>query len=157
MSAPDERAFAADIAKANFRLAVAENRWRILRMDWPHVCIAVKARDGREHVLRFDCQSYPETPPTAGPWDLEQNKILDFNKWPKGNGGRVSAVFRPDWKCGSALYLPCDRVSIEGHDNWRMQMPSKIWNPAKGIVQYLELVHELLNCPDYQAVVCAPA
>ena len=59
----------------------------------------------RETSLRFNCQGYPETPPTAGPWDIEQNKILDFDQWPKGKGGRLSAVFRTDWKSGSALYL----------------------------------------------------
>ena len=60
-------------------------------------------------------------------------------------------MFRPDWKGGTALYLPCDRESIAGHDNWRHEMPSKIWRPSAGIVQYLELVHELLNCADYCA------
>ena len=52
-------------------------------------------------------------------------------------------------KGGTALYLPCDRESIVGHDNWRHELPSKIWRPAAGINQYLELVHELLNCADY--------
>ena len=36
----------------------------------------------------------------------------------------VSAVFRPDWKHGQCLYLPCDRMSIEGHDNWRTNIPT---------------------------------
>jgi hypothetical protein len=140
----------ADVAKPKFKLAAAEGRWRILKTEWPHIVIAVKAKDGREHILRFNCQGYPETPPTAGPWDMEANKVLDFAMWPRGNGGRVSASFRPDWKGGIALYLPCDRVSIEGHNNWLTEMPSKIWKPAEGIVQYLELVHELLNCKDYR-------
>ena len=66
-------------------------------------------------------------------------------------------MFRPDWKGGTALYLPCDRESIAGHDNWRHELPSKIWRPAAGINQYLELVHELLNCADYCAPVGAAA
>ena len=61
----------------------------------------------------------------------------------------MSSVFRSDWKGGIALYLPCDRVSIQGHDNWRTEMPSKIWRPTDGIVQYLELVYELLHSRDY--------
>ena len=64
-------------------------------------------------------------------------------------GGRVSAVFRTDWKNGTALYLPCDRESFAGHENWRHEMPSKIWRPTDGVVQYLELVHELLQSRDY--------
>jgi hypothetical protein len=157
MSAPDERAFSADIAKPAFRLAVAEGRWRVVRIEWPYVFICVTAKDGTGHNLRLNCDGYPQTPPTGGPWDLERNQILAAERWPRGQGGRVSAVFRLDWKNGSALYLPCDRVSIEGHDNWRTEMPSKIWRPADGIVQYLELVHELLNCRDYQPAARATA
>jgi hypothetical protein len=66
-------------------------------------------------------------------------------------------VFRPDWKQGTALYLPCDRVSREGHDNWRTETPTMIWRPERGIMQYLEIVHELLNCGDYQPAAGAAA
>ena len=75
--------------------------------------------------------------------------MLAAERWPRGNGGRVSAVFNPSWKGGVALYLPCDRVSLEGHGNWVTEMPSKIWRPSAGIYQYLELVHDLLHSPDY--------
>ena len=61
------------------------------------------------------------------------NAVLAADQWPKGAGGRVTSVFRTNWKGGTALYLPCDRVSIQGHDNWRTEMPSKIWRPADGI------------------------
>jgi hypothetical protein len=157
MSAPDERAFAADVAKAAFRLGETGTRWRLLRVDWPFAQIAVRAKDNHEYVLRFNCDGYPEAPPTGGPWDPELNAILAFTKWPRGKGGRVTAVFRTDWKDGSALYLPCDRVTIAGHENWLTEMPSKIWRPKDGIVQYLELVHELLNCKDYSPVACSAA
>ena len=149
MSLPDERAFRADIGKPAFRLAQAEGRWHLVGIVWPHVLIAVTAADGRAYVLRFNCAGYPQQPPTGGPWDPEKNTILPVALWPRNKGGRLGTVFRPDWKGGTALYLPCDRESIAGHDNWRHELPSKIWRPAAGINQYLELVHELLNCADY--------
>jgi hypothetical protein len=152
---PDQRAFKADIAKAVFRLGAAEQRWRFHSESWPFVVIEVQAKDSRWYALRFNCTGYPQTVPTAGPWDTARNSILQFDHWPRGNGGRVTAVFRTDWKNGSALYLPCDRESIVGHDNWRVQMPSKIWRPSEGLIQYLELVHELLNSRDYQPPACA--
>jgi hypothetical protein len=155
--APDERSFRADVAKAAFRLGQAEGRWRLMEVSWPFVFIGVRAKDGREFVLRFNCSGYPQALPTAGPWDPERNAILAFDRWPTGRGGRLSAVFRTDWKFGSALYLPCDRESIAGHENWRTEMPSKIWRPAGGIVQYLEIVYELLNSRDYAATVVATA
>lgn len=147
--APDERALRADIAKPTFRVGEACQRWRLLAIAWPYVFIAVRAKDGKEFTLRFDCQGFPAAPPTASPWDMARNAILARDLWPRSRGGRLGAVFNPDWKRGTALYLPCDRESIAGHDQWRVQMPSKIWRPAGGLVQYLELVHELLNCRDY--------
>lgn len=149
MSGPDQRAFEADSARAAFRLGQIEGRWRLVEVAWPFVFLGVTARDSREFILRFNCAGYPQTAPTAALWDQKTNAILPFDLWPRGQGGRVSAVFRTDWKNGSALYLPCDREAIAGHDNWRHEMPSKIWRPADGIVQYLELVHELLQSRDY--------
>ena len=146
---PDERAFQADVARPAFRLAQAEGRWRLIRCDWPFGLVGVFAKDGREYALRFNCADYPQTPPTAGPWDPLRNAVLAFEHWPRSKGGRVGAVFRTDWKNGTALYLPCDREAIPGHDNWRTEMPSKIWRPAEGSILYLELVHELLHCADY--------
>ena len=157
MNSPDLRAFEADVVKAAFRLGEVEKRWRHIETAWPFVLIAVTARDYREYVFRFDCQGYPQAAPTGGPWNQSCNTILEFDYWPRGNGERVSAVFRTDWKGGAALYLPCDRVSYTGHKNWSHEMPSKIWRPDDGIVQYLELVHELLNCRDYMPPACAEA
>lgn len=149
MSAPDENAFEADVHKPAFRLGQIEGRWELVRVAWPYVLIAVAARDGRRFHLRFNCLGFPQLPPTAGLWDPERDAGIAANLWPRGRGGRVTAVFRSDWKNGTALYLPCDRESIVGHDNWRTEMPSKIWRPSDGIVQYLEIVYELLHCRDY--------
>ena len=146
---PDERAFRAYIGKPACLLVVAEGRWRLVRIAWPFVFVAVTAADGREYVLRLDCSGCPQEPPTGGPWDPVSDTVLPFSRWPRSYGGRVGYVFRPDWKDGTALYLPCDRQSVAGHDHWRNQLPAQIWRPAAGINQYLELVGELLNCADY--------
>lgn len=151
MSGPDERALQADLAKPAFRLGEVDGRWKLRGVIWPHVLVGVVAQDGAEFVLRLNCAGYPGSPPTGGPWDMVRNAVLESSRWPRSQGGRVSAVFNPSWKGGTALYLPCDRESLVGHDNWRVEMPAKIWRPADGIVQYLELVHELLNCSDYSA------
>lgn len=147
--APDEKAFRADVAKPAFRSGVADERWRVIAIAWPYVLTAITAKDRLEYVLRFNCSGYPATPSTAGLWDIERNTVLAPDLWPQSAGGRLGAVFNSGWKGGTALYLPCDRESIAGHDSWRTQMPSKIWRPSLGIVQYLELVHELLHSRDY--------
>jgi hypothetical protein len=147
--APDQRAFEADVTKATFRLGQTEGRWRLVAITWPYALIGITAKDGHEYILRLNSAGYPQAAPTGGPWDTDSNQVLAFDLWPRGLGGRVSAVFRTDWKNGTALYHPCDRESLVGHDNWRIEMPSKIWRPDVGIVQYLELVYELLHCRDY--------
>ena len=148
--APDEKALRADLESGRFLAGEARKRWRLVAVAWPGVQIGITARDGQEFVLRFDCSGYPQNPPTAQLWDVAKNAALELSLWPKG-GGRISAVFNPNWKSGVALYLPCDRTAIEGHDNWRHEHPSKIWNPARGITQYVEIVHELLQSRDYAA------
>lgn len=147
---PDEKALRADLESGRFLAGEARKRWRLVAIEWPFVQIGIIAKDGFEFVLRFDCSAYPQIPPTARLWDAARNVALAFSDWPRG-GGRIAAVFNPNWKSGVALYLPCDRTAIEGHDNWRHEHPSKIWNPARGITQYLEIVHELLQSRDYVA------
>jgi hypothetical protein len=85
---------------------------------------------------------------TARPWDLAANAPLPGNRWPTGRS-IVPSVFRPGWKSGECLYLPCDRLSIEGHDQWRNEHPSRLWKPERGITCYVEQVYELLNQSDY--------
>lgn len=156
MSTPDERAFRADMERAPFLLGVAEARWELISVKGTIAIIAVTAKDERAYALRFDVTGYPQAPPTARLWDPAADAPLPVARWPRSrHGGRLGAVFRHDWKDGTALYLPCDRNAIEGHDDWRTQMPSKIWRPAVGIVHYLEQVHELLHCRDYAAPLAA--
>ena len=146
---PDERALRDDLAKPAFVLGQLDGKWRLKEVCWPFIYVYVFASDGSDWLLRLNCVGYPQTPPTGGPWEIESDAVLPFDQWPKGKGGRLSAVFRPDWKGGTALYLPCDRLSIVGHDNWRTETPSKIWRPKHGVSQYLELVHDLLHSQDY--------
>jgi hypothetical protein len=156
VSTPDERAFRADVERAPFLLGVAEGRWTLISTTGTIAIISVTAKDRCTYDLRFDLSGYPQQPPTARLWDSEAGAALPTPRWPRSNsGGRLGAVFRPDWKNGTALYLPCDRESFAGHENWRTQMPSTIWRPSTGIVHYLELVHELLNCRDYAGPLAA--
>src|SRR3546814_19016285 len=81
-------------------LGQAEGRWRLVEIRWPHAFISVTAKDGREFLLRLNCAGFPQALPTGGPWDMAADRLLPFAPWPRGQGGRVSAVFRTDWKNG---------------------------------------------------------
>ena len=148
----DEQVFRAHLEAGPFQSGLDRGRWRLLSLEWPHAMIAVRAAErtdsAAEYALRFECTNYPQSPPTAQPWDADNDTPLPQERWPNGIV-RVPLAFNPGWKNGQCLYLPCDRLSIEGHDPWRTQHPSMIWSPESDITHYLRIVHELLNSSDY--------
>lgn len=145
---PDERALRRDLAAGRFVSGQTLGRWKLVRIAWPYVTITVTALDGQTYGLRFHCVDYPATAVTAQPWDEIEERPLPANRWPSGHS-RIPLAFNPGWKQGQCLYLPCDRLSIEGHDNWRSEHPALLWEPAKGICKYLGVVHQMLNSADY--------
>lgn len=149
---PDRRLVEDDLAAPEFRCGEIEGRWRYVATAWPHVVITVAAAPRPaappEYGFRFECTGYRQSAPTAQPWDVSANAALAPNRWPTGRS-ILPSIFRPQWKDGTCLYLPCDRLSIEGHGNWQHEHPGRMWNPARGIVCYLEQLHDLLNSNDY--------
>jgi len=149
---PDQRLLEQDLAKPEFRCPSIEGRWRLMAVRWPHVLIAVSAaprlNSPPEYGFRFQCLGYRQTPATCQPWDLENNCPLPFARWPMGKS-IVPSVFRPTWKNGECLYLPCDRMSIEGHPKWVTEHAGRLWDTCRGLICYLEQLHELLNQADY--------
>lgn len=152
---PDRVLLEQDLAAPEIRCGEIEGRWRYVTTCWPHVILGVSApprpNSPLEYGFRFECSGYRQIPVTAQPWSLAAEAPLQRAQWPTG-GSIVRSVFRPDWKQGHCLYLPCDRMSIEGHDNWRNEHPSRLWQPARGIICYLEQLHELFYQSDYSGI-----
>lgn len=155
---PDRLLLEQDLAGPDIRHGEIEGRWRHVATDWPHVIFGLSAPPRQnaptEFGFRFECLGYRQVPATAQPWDLSANAPLARAKWPTGRS-IVRSVFRPDWKMGHCLYLPCDRMSIDGHAKWLNDHPSRIWQPARGLICYLEQLHELFHQSDYSGVVGA--
>lgn len=152
---PDQLLLERDLAAPEFRCGEIDGHWRHITTSWPYVGIAVSATSlpngPTAYGFRFECTGYRQSPPTCQPWDLEANTPLAFNRWPNGRH-IIPSVFRTDWKSGTCLYLPCDRMAIEGHANWYHEYPSRIWNSLRGIVCYLEQLHDLLTSNDYTGI-----
>lgn len=148
---PDERAFREHTKAGAFLRGQVRGRWRLLKVSWPHAVIGVaaapRAGSPEEYGFRFELINYPQSPPTAQPWELERDRPLETTRWPTGRS-RLAAAFNPGWNV-HALYLPCDRVAIAGHDAWIAQHPSMIWKSTRDITHYLSIIHELLNSGDY--------
>jgi hypothetical protein len=152
---PDRVLLEKDLAAPEFRFGEIEGRWRQVAIHWPHVIltVAAPARPGSpaEFGFRFECSGYRQRPPIAQPWDIDANGPLPAARWPTGPV-IVGSVFRPEWKQGQCLYLPCDRMSIEGHDKWRNDHPSRLWQPERGIICYVEQIYELFHQSDYSGI-----
>lgn len=152
---PDERVFREHVTSTRFREGVERGRWRIVgEIAWPVVLVAVAAapRDGAppEHAVRFDLTGYPETAPTATPWNPAAGGVLEQELRPKGE--RVGRVFRIDWENGKALYAPFDRVALNSHPNWKTQYPRQAWNSTRDLTWLLQILHEMLNNDDYTGI-----
>ena len=120
-------------------------------IDWPVVLIAVAAAprvsSPREFALRFNLAGYPETAPTATPWNPAMGEILDEESRPKGE--LVGHVFRTNWEGGKALYAPFDRVALNSHPDWKAKYPRRAWNSSRDLTWLLQVMHEMLNNDDY--------
>ena len=150
---PDERTFNKHVADGTFRAGEVHGDWRLISIEWPHAVIAVSApeRNGApvEYALRFELSNYPQQVPTAQPWDVDANAPLAPVRWPIG--GQVSEVFNPGWSV-NALYLPCDRLALAGHEAAWAGHTAYLWNPTRDITHYLRIVHRILNRPEYSGV-----
>jgi hypothetical protein len=145
---PEQALFQHHLESGAYRSGVARKRWRLVSCAWPYPIFAVRAADGVEYGLRFDCTGYGATEATARPWDIERDAPLAFNLWPTGRS-RIPLAFNPAWKAGSCLYLPCDRNSLPGHVVWTQQHPNLLWDRKLGVVSYLRVVSDMLNSGDY--------
>ena len=147
--APDHTTLLGHLDAAPFLLGEMNGRWRLRDIAWPFVFVDVMARDGRAYTLRLQCDGYPGAP-TGAFWDLATGHWLAAHHWPRA-GARFGSALRTDWQNGNALYIPCDRTSIAGHEAWLQLHPAWVWSPAVGVARYLDVVWTMLNGDDYVA------
>jgi hypothetical protein len=152
---PDERVFHSHIAGGAFQSGADRGRWRLERIAWPHAFFSVAAapRNGAldDYGFRFLLDNYPASAPIGRCWDIERDAPLEYARRPWGTG-RVEIAFRTNWKDDTCLYLPCDRLALEGHDGWRTQHPWMVWTSSSEITLYLRILHDLLHSRDYTGV-----
>lgn len=149
---PSERLLKAHLEEASFQSGVDAGKWGLQgetsAIVWPHVVMWVAA-DPQVYApgkiyLRFDLTDYPTTAPTACPWNVGTNSRLENALWPRLTG-KFMRVFRHDWNIKDALYAPCDRLAMKGHEIWEKQFPSWWWKADFTTVKYLGFVHLCLN------------
>jgi hypothetical protein len=159
MDAPDERQMHADLRAAPFLVGQSKGRWGRVVVEpppeWPVMLFSVAAAK-RENApdrfyLRLDCAGYPARSPTGGFWDPQTKDTLAAAKWPKGTK-RVADVFKHGWRDGKALYHPFDRVTWDAHPDWPQQYKHLTWTRDHTIVDFLLMVHGLLNSSEYTGV-----
>lgn len=146
---PAHAALLQHLEEAPFLMGAMNGRWQLRSIAWPIVFFDVRARDGRHYTLRLDCGGYPQAP-TGAFWDVAAATWLQAPRWPRA-GARFGAALRSDWQGGTALYVPCDRASLPGHEQWLQLHPAWAWDAKVGISRYLNVVWTMLNGQDYVA------
>jgi hypothetical protein len=143
---PELSLFRVHLEEAPFIAGIDAGRWSLLANEdltqWPYCRIELRSRpafsaDGHV-VLRFNLDGYSATAPTAQPWDPIARTALASNRWPKGSA-HLNAIFNPNWNT-TALYMPCDRVAMSGHDGWKQTFPQWWWTSKHTITDYLTFV-----------------
>jgi hypothetical protein len=165
MEHPDQRLLDDDLRSVAFRTGVLDGRWDrsdgglpSADLPWPSVIfwIAAARRDNApdRFFVRLDVAGYRSVPPTGRFWDPATKAMLEFAKYPKGKpDSRIAKVFRTDWgESGRAFYHPYDRVAAQCHPQWVGEQPHLVWTANRTIVDYLTVVHGLLNSGDYIGV-----
>jgi len=137
------------LEQAAFLMGEMDSRWRLREVSWPFIFVDIRAKDDCEFTLRLQCDGYP-APPTGAFWDPLSNSWLPASRWPR-TGARFGVALRADWHGGTALYIPCDRNGIAGHEQWLQLHPAWCWDPAIGVARYLDVVWSMLNGDDYVA------
>lgn len=111
--------------------------------QWPISIFWVRAKDNLKYYLRFDLTNYNQEAPTAQLWDIETNLPLAYEHFPKWSK-RCLQVFKI-WG-NQCIYLPCDRMAINGHTDWPVLHVNLVWkNGIDSIHKYLNEVHQILN------------
>jgi len=149
---PDLCLFKLHLEGAPFLAGVDAGNWGLMTQDesshWPFCRIWILSNPrfipGGKVLLRVQADNYPATAPTSRPWDIEADIPLKPELWPKGPRN-VSAVFNPKWNGGVAIYAPCDRIAMPGHEKWQREFPQWWWTPHHTIVEYVTFVFRCLN------------
>jgi hypothetical protein len=148
-----ERLFRDDLDAGPFSAGADRGWWRLHSIAFPYAVIEIAAtpRPGSPDwfALRFEISRYPEAP-SGQPWDAQTAAPLAPALWPGGNE-RIQRIFNPGWRT-DALYIPMDRLALEGHPAWLTQHACHVWDSGKDITQYLRLVRDLLDEEGYTGV-----
>ncbi|MCB0496169.1 MAG: hypothetical protein KDC79_08535 [Cyclobacteriaceae bacterium] len=145
--APEEEVLNDHLNSAEYQSGAMEESWGMIENDkrpqWPFVIFWVVAKSGDKYFFRFDLTGYNEFAPTAILWDPSTNTPLGQSKWPNWNK-RTKQVFRLWGK--QCLYLPCDRLALEGHTDWPQKHNYLIWKAFEDtITKYLIELYQTLN------------
>ena len=154
---PDEIVLRAHLESARFRIGVAEGRWRLDDLKWPHAVLIVSAERRKdapdEFSFRFELSGYPEAAPTACIWDAVAGNPLPGTGRPKGPDGQILQLFRVNWLEGRALYAPYDRLAMTDHGpNWADQWPMSKWNRDRDLTFVLGRIYDELHGADYVGI-----
>ena len=136
---------AADLVRADLLAGVENGRWRILKLAFPYLDVAISATepDGgpSEYVIRFELSNFPALAPLARIWNVQTDQPLAVEKRPKG-GKKLTLTFQ---KWGEdTIYRPWDRLTGPHNPN-APNLSHLAWHSGRTLTFALEDLHGILN------------
>ncbi|MDN5215574.1 hypothetical protein QQ020_26085 [Fulvivirgaceae bacterium BMA12] len=143
---PEEEVLAGHLNSPEFLSGELDKSWGLVKSEgpkWPFYVFWIQAKNGIKYHFRFDLTGYNQNAPTALLWNIETQAPLDPVEWPNWNK-RAKQVFRLWGK--QCLYLPIDRLALQGHNDWHQKHAYLMWKSLEdSITKYLLELYQILN------------
>lgn len=144
--APDESQLRADLSTARYLVHEFRKKWKLVKLEFPIAWFRIRAAKRTSgpdwFLLKMDCAGYRGSAPTGQLWDGVAGTALLPELRPHSANGLMTAF--SNW--GPCIYHPIDRLA---RDHWPGKHEDLAWSSEKDVVTYLEVVHDLLNAPEY--------
>lgn len=145
---PARRTLEAQLAAPRVLCGVEQERWSILKLDWPHLYVRVTGRDaatGRTctHDFHLECEGYPDPGPFVERWAFAENATRGSKPLPPaaGSPGFIDAM--KEWSDGG-IYRAWQRTAA-AHNGWALKRKAEAWHRGRDISFILEHLYALLT------------
>ena len=144
---PDERTLTAELDGARFQCGVAEGRWAVLDLKFPHLHVRVSGSRGAvrlEQDFHLVCDGYPDPGPFVEAWSFEKGIRPDSPA--HGSPGYRDALkhWEPTSGTHGGIYRAWQRHAAM-HGDWARLRPDWAWNSRRDITFIMERLYELVT------------
>lgn len=153
LASPASLLLASQIGSVRFMVGEDEGRWRVLKLDFPHLYVRVTGRDHtgeREfsHDFHLECTGYPDPGPFVERWCYaDDEKSGSRPPAPSvGSPGFIDALkeWSPEAGGPCGIYRAWERKAAV-HNDWAGKRPEEAWRRDREITFIMEQLYALVS------------